>query len=225
MSRRLVVPPPPAELRALRRAALGAAAANLLALGVAATLCGVLPGSEIEARRLALAHLGTVPFRLLWLLRVPASLSTLVFLAAWSRAVRPGGLAASAVPIGTVALALEVLGTALYAWGLPWALLGDCLDLVPAIDLGMRVLTTVPATGLYGAAFLLLAARSWRARRLSRRVLLGLVPALAIAALGLTAGVAGCQESASNLTGLWGLALVAWWLALARWTTSVGVRP
>lgn len=224
MSQRLVVPPPPAELRALRRAALGALAANLIALGVTGALAGVMPGPDLEARRQAMAELGAVPFRALWLLWAPASLSYLVFLGAWSRAVRPGGLAASALPLGTVAAALDVLAEVLYAWALPWALLEGSAAQVAAADQAMWALITVPANGLYALAFALLAARSWRAQRLPRGLVLGLAPFLGLAALTLLAGVAGRHDLLAPVVGPWFLAIVAWWAALARWTTTVGVR-
>jgi hypothetical protein len=224
LSRRLVVPPAPAEVRALRRAALVGVAANVLALGVTAYLGDVMPGPDLAARREAMHALGEVPFRVLWLLWAPASLSYLIFLAAWNRAVRPGGLAASAVPLGTAAATLDVLSEVLYAWALPSALLTGTAEQVAIADQAMWVLITVPANALYATAFALLAGRSWRSGRLPRGLLLGLLPFLGLALLTLGAGVAGRYDLAGVLVGPWFLAIVAWWVALARWTRQVGVR-
>lgn len=224
MSRRVVVPPPPPELRALRRATLAAVALTLLALGSTLALSGVLPGGALGSRLEAMEALGAVRFRVLWMLWVPASLSFLVFLNAWARAVRPGGLAASALPLGTVAVTLDVLGEVFYAWALPGALVAGAPWQVTVVDRVMWVLVAVPANGLYAAAFALLAARSWRAGRLPRGLLLGLAPFLALAVVTLLAALTGRDGWLGTLAGPWFLAVIAWWLALARWTTTVGVR-
>jgi hypothetical protein len=199
-------------------------AANVLALGATAYLAGVLPGPGLPARRQALAALGEVPFRILWLLWAPASLSYLVFLGAWSRAVRPGGLAAAALPLGTMAATFGVLGEVAYAWALPEALLTGTPDQVALADRAMWVLVAVPANALYATALALLAGRSWRVGRLPRSLVLGLLPFLGVAALTLGAGVTGRYDLLGDLVAPWVACVVAWWVALARWTRQVGVR-
>lgn len=216
-----VIPPAPPDTRALGRAAWGALAANLLACLATLAILGALPGSALEVRRQALAS-GALGFRLAWLSWVPASLSYLVFLAAWSRAARPGGLAAAALPLGTVAVALDVLAEVAYAFALPRALAAGSAGAVELVDQGLLFLVSVPANSLYALAFLLLALRCWRSRRLPRPLLLGLAPLLTLAAATTAAGLAERGDLVRALVAPWFLAMMAWWVALGRWCAAAG---
>lgn len=221
-----VVPPPPPERRALGRAAVLAVGANLLACSFTVLLLsGALPGGgDVAARARALDELGLL-FRIGWMTWVPASLSFLVFLVAWARAVRPGGLAGAAVPLATVAVACDLLAETFYGFALPRALAAaNPVAATALVDAALLEWIGLPANLGYAGAFLLLALRSHRRRALPAGLVAGLAPFLAASLAGAAGTLAGSRGLLMGALWAYFPAILLWWVALARWCATVDPR-